>query len=132
MILLHVVITALLHVTIHYAEGKPRMNDFQLLKGKDRTVQIIKSIAYKWESVAYCFHFEPSEVRSITRDSFIEAEIACEKMLSKWLLGEHCTPVTWGTVVKCLRECEFRTLADDLEHILSPEEVGAICLEYFT
>ena len=102
------------------------MNDFQLLKGKDRTVQIIKSISYKWDSVAYRFLFEPSEVRSITRDSFNEAEIACEKMLSKWLLGEHRAPVTWNTVVKCLRECEFRTLADDLEHILSPEEVGAM------
>jgi len=102
------------------------MNDFQMLKGKDRTVQIIKSIAYNWESVAYCFHFEPSEVRSITRDSSNEVETACKNMLSKWLLGEHRTPVTWGTVVKCLRECQFRTLADVLEHILSPDEVGAM------
>lgn len=108
------------------------MNDFHLLKGKDRTVQIIKSTAYKWETVAYCLLFEPSEVSTITRDSLNEAETACEKMLSKWLLGEHRTPVTWRTVMNCLRECEFRTLADDLEHILHPKEVGAICMEHFT
>ena len=109
-----------------YTEGKPRMNEFQLLKGRDCTVQIIKNIAYKWESVAYRFHFETYEVNTITRDSFNEAETACEKMLSRWLLGEHRTPVTWSTVVKCLRECEFRTLADDLDRILSPEEVGTM------
>lgn len=107
------------------------MKEFRQLKGRDHSVQIIKNIAYKWETVAYGFHFEPSEVDSITRD-YKDVEAACEKMLSKWVLGEHRTPVAWSTVVECLRECEFQTLADNLEHILHLEEVCAICREYYT
>ena len=81
-------------------------------------VKTVQKVAHKWENLAYRLLFEPGEVETIRNDTFHQSERACLEVLRRWLLGEHCSPVTWLTLLKALRECEFVTLADDLESAL--------------
>ena len=36
----------------------------------------------------------------------------------KWIAGSGLQPVTWDTLVKCLRKAKLNTLADDIETVL--------------
>ena len=97
----------------------PRMYELQRLKlGGGKAIRVIKSIAYKWEQLAYGLHFGPEEVETIRRDTFHQTEPACEEVLGHWLRGEHRTPVTWGTLIQSLKDADFTVLAGDLEAAL--------------
>ena len=42
----------------------------------------------------------------------------CEKMVKQWLEGKGKQPVTYATLVNCLRDAQLNTLADDIEDVL--------------
>ena len=41
-----------------------------------------------------------------------------QAILEKWIGGRGQQPITWDTLVKCLRDTEMTTLANDIEEVL--------------
>lgn len=42
------------------------------------------------------------------------------EVLQRWRKGEGRRPVSWGTLIACLKDTEHSVLADDIQHTLSP------------
>lgn len=76
-------------------------------------------MASKWEDLAYILQFSSAMVNTIKRDTK-DCTAACTAVLDQWLGGPEETrhPVNWATLIECLRDCEFNTLARDLENAL--------------
>jgi len=91
------------------------------LKGKEgRTVKVVEGVAAKWERLAYALQFSSAVVRTVRRNTTQDCAAACEEVLYQWVNGAEGTqqPVSWATIIKCLRACGFRELASDLEKVL--------------
>jgi len=91
------------------------------LKGKEgRTVKVIEGVAAEWEQLAYTLQFSPAVVRAVRRDTNQDCAAACEEVLYRWVSGTEGTlqPVSWVTLIECLRNCDFIGLAKDLENAL--------------
>ena len=41
-----------------------------------------------------------------------------EDILQRWISGKGLKPFTWDTLVKCLRDTELNTLANEIEEVL--------------
>ena len=41
-----------------------------------------------------------------------------ETILERWISGKGQGPLTWDTLVKCLRDTELNVLADEIEEVL--------------
>jgi len=47
-----------------------------------------------------------------------DAERINEAILMRWIGGEGKHPLTWDTLVTCLRDSKLKTLASDIEKVL--------------
>ena len=45
------------------------------------------------------------------------------EILQQWLQGKGRMPITWQTLVKCLRDIDLNVLADKIDHSLSKQEL---------
>ena len=60
-----------------------------------------------------------NKVNSIAKSKhYIPVDITVE-ILKQWLQGKGRKPVTWQTLVKCLRDTDLNVLADNIEISLS-------------
>ena len=59
-------------------------------------------------------------IKTIERDTNKDGTAACTDVLRQWLDGAEgtCHPVSWATLIKCLRDCQLIMLARDLENAL--------------
>ena len=46
-----------------------------------------------------------------------------DEILQQWLQGKGRMPVTWRTLMKCLRDIDLNVLADKIDHSLSKQEL---------
>ena len=86
-----------------------------------RRVRAIEGVASKWEHLARSLKFDGPRIDSIRRDTHHQTEDACDRMLTKWLNGEHDLkgPVTWATLIQCLIDAGFIDIADSLKEIIN-------------
>ena len=100
---------------------KPTLHELDLLERKDRTVNVIEKVAYKWEKVATRLHFEFSDIQRIKKDCHHQTVDASRHMFGEWLEGRGRKPVTWATLIKVLNETELAEIARDLEIIMDDQ-----------
>lgn len=46
-----------------------------------------------------------------------------DEILQQWLQGKGRRPVTWRTLMKCLRDIDLNVLADKIDYSLSKQEL---------
>ena len=82
-------------------------------------MRVIQSVATNWKKMALALKFDQERVDIIERDTFYRNEDACLEMFTKWLDGGHDlrTPVTWATLVRCLREIMMTKVADKVRGV---------------
>ena len=109
------------HIANSSAANHPEVYQLMKLKSKDgRTVKVIEGVAAEWEQLAYTLQFPPAVVRTVRRDTTQDCTAACAEVLYRWVGGAEGTrqPVSWATLIECLRDCDFNELAKDLEIVL--------------
>ena len=57
-------------------------------------------------------------VSGIERAKMHDADEINEAILQKWIGGKGQGPFTWDTLVKCLRDTDLNTLANEIEEVL--------------
>lgn len=79
---------------------------------------IIRKVAYKWEELTVYLELDKDggRVLAIRRD-FIQhgVEICCLQALHHWLNGEGKQPVTWATLLSCLKDMDCSAVASQIE-----------------
>lgn len=85
------------------------------------TIRVIEETASKWKHIATALGFNGPRIESIEMDSCFRVEVACMQVFIKWLDGEHDLrkPISWATLIQCLREERFTELANDLAKCLT-------------
>ena len=93
-------------------DKKPKLQQLQQFDGVKGVVRVIDAIAYKWEEVAIAFGFNGPSIERIKKDAFYRNKKATTDMFVEWLEegdsnSELRTPVTWSTLVECLKEAQL-------------------------
>ncbi len=81
-------------------------------------MSIIEEVAYVWDRLGRALGLEESILSIISRDVPTNCELACERMLQKWLSGRGHHPVSWSTLITALSDINKQTLAEDLQSAL--------------
>ena len=98
---------------------RPELYQLQHLQGQGCViVKVIEKVAAHWERLALALHFEGHVLEIVRRDHMSDSMAQCRAILYRWLNGEARSPVSWGTLVKSLKEIEFTLLAEGLEAVL--------------
>ena len=79
--------------------------------------EVVKEVSTDWEKLALVLHFR-GEI--IWEQRHFQAKAACHTILQRWLNGEGRQPVTWDTLVDCLEDIGYGTLAGYLRKELVP------------
>lgn len=107
-----------------YVDDVPKIYQLEQLTGSNsKTVRVIDSVAAKWEELAIALGFDASAIDRIRRDYSSDCKEACSQMLIKWLKAElersdEHRAVSWGTLIDCLKDAEFSSIAKELEEII--------------
>ena len=103
--------------TISYFLGiTPQLHELQLLTfDNGGELRIMETVAPKWKKVAAAIGFNKERIEAIEEDENHKQEKATFEMFGRWLKGEHSLkPVTWDTLVHCLKEANLQNIAEAL------------------
>ena len=104
----------------------PDLNDLRKLPVKDGVKDIVAEIQNDYIRLGGCLLKDEggNKVHGIEiAKQYIPLAIT-EEILRQWRQGKGKEPVTWRTLVDCLREVQLNVAADDIEGALS-QEVGS-------
>lgn len=99
----------------------PKIYQLEQFSSDSKTIRVIDSVAAKWEELAIALGFNASMIDRLRRDYTSDCKEACTQMLITWLTMEHCDeskPVSWSTLIDCLIDAEFSSLAVELKEML--------------
>jgi hypothetical protein len=78
----------------------------------------METVAPKWKKVATAIGFNEARIEAVDKGERGKPEDATFEMFSRWLMGEHnLKPVTWDALAQCLKDANFRDIADMLYDI---------------
>ena len=101
--------------------GRPKLYELEFLEGVDgRGISVIRSVAQEWKFVAVALGFAIHRIRAIEGACQRSIEKACMEMFMSWLEGgpDLAQPITWDTLIMCLRHAALIDIADRLKIIL--------------
>ena len=104
------------------AGDKPEMWQLQRFVGvSGRPVRVVEEVCADWEKLALALHFRGGVIRAVRESERPLVEPACRRILERWSVdGEGRQPVTWETLIECLEDIEYGSLASDLRRELEP------------
>ena len=99
---------------------KPQLQELQ----QCGSVKVIDTVAPHWEELAITLGFRHYVIETVKRDYKSDARGACRRMFLMWI--EHkeenlIGPVTWATLIQCLEDAEFSSLAEALKETLDSD-----------
>ena len=108
-----------------HAGDRPTLDALRHFPVKDRFIDIAKKIAteYKLFGTQLLKDSDGNEVCIIEMKHGDPVDITVE-ILKQWLQGKGKMPITWQTLVKCLRDTGLNVLADIIESSLSENNGG--------
>ena len=110
----------------HSVGDRPNLNELRQFRVKDGVKDIVAEIQNDYIRLGGCLLQDGSgsKVHGIEKAKQYDPVPITEEILRQWLLGKGKRPVTWQTLVDCLREAQLNVAADDIEGALS-QEVGS-------
>ena len=99
-------------------DSTPKLHQLDLLEFSGKSLKLIQRVTAKWEQIAIRLHFEGHMIDTIRKNCPQQAESACQSMLTKWLNGEGCQPISWRTLITVLNEANLLSVAQDLEDFI--------------
>ena len=95
----------------------PTLQELQALQHTTKQINIIESIAAKWEGVALQLSIGKNRIDIIRCNSPHDVEKACRRMLGWWLDTER-DRATWRRLISALKVNRLFALAHDIEKAL--------------
>ena len=102
------------------ADSHPTLDVLRLFPVKGSFIDIAKKIAtdYKLFGTQLLKDSDGSKVRIIEMKHGDPVDITAE-ILEQWLQGKGRMPITWQTLIECLRDTDLHVLANTMESSLS-------------
>ena len=102
------------------ADDHPALDVLRRFPVKDSFIDIAEKIATDCQrfGTQLLKDSDGSKVRIIEKKHHDPVDITVE-ILEQWLQGRGRMPITWQTLIKCLRDTDLNVLADNMESSLS-------------
>ena len=99
---------------------KPGLEILKKFPGKSGRLNVIERISTNYTTFGTFLlqDDDGSKVSAIERTRQLNSALICEDIVKDWLQGKGKKPVTYTTLVQCLRDTDLNTLADDIEGVL--------------
>ena len=109
-------------VIIYFPAGDrptlPYLNKFPVKHGKPINIAVQIGINYRTFGTFLLEDDNGAVVSVIERTMNFDPERINGDILMRWIRGQGKKPITWGTLITCLRDLELETLASDIEEAL--------------
>ena len=76
---------------------------------------MVQSVSADWKKLGLALEFDHKVLKAIEKDARFIVEDSCVELLSKWLDGEACHPVTWRRLIEAVKDAGHSKLAAQLE-----------------
>lgn len=114
-------LTNWIHLPLKYADDPPNLSTLRNFTVKEGAIDIAEKIGTNYE------HFgtlllndnDGTKVKNIEMSKRGDPVHITVEILKQWRQGKGRRPVTWQTLVDCLRGTGLNVLADKIEHSLS-------------
>ena len=102
-------------------DESPKLHELQLLKlANGKEIRIIEMVAPHWKKFATALGFNQARIKSVEMGSHYQPEEACCEIFRSWLDGAHdLKPVTWDSLIQCLKEAKPVETMDMLSNMVS-------------
>ena len=99
------------------ADKRPTIRELQLLRFSGRRIEIIKTLAPRWQHFGDLLSFDSvgRNIDLIRARHPGDPESGCKEMFQIWLKGCGMGPATWRTLAQLLEDFEHKTLAADVK-----------------
>ena len=89
--------------------------------GRHRRIDIIQCVAADYQKFGTLLlgDVDGSRMSAIEKTNNLNSVATSKAILEEWLKGRGVRPVSWNTLVQCLQDAEFNTLADDILEVLA-------------
>lgn len=102
-----------------YTDGKPTLRQLKKFPGQRKTINIVEHIAISNDFGTYLLQDDEGvKVPGIIKANHHDPALVADAILREWIAGKGVVPVTWETLLECLRDAELNTLANDIEEVL--------------
>ena len=100
----------------HSLGSVPQLYELQVLSSDNGgELRIMETVAPKWKQVATAIGFNEARIKAVDEGEHCKPEDATFEMFCRWLNGEHnLKPVTWDTLIQCLKEANLQDVAETL------------------
>jgi len=97
-------------------DKRPTLRELQLLQFSGRRIEIIKTLAPRWQHFGDLLSFDSvgRNIDLIRARHPGDPESGCKEMFQMWLKGSGVGPATWRTLAQLLEDFEHKTLAADI------------------
>ena len=101
-------------------DDKPSLCKLLKYPGKCRRINIPEEISknYKKFGTFLLKDDNGTIVSGIERTKIYNVDEINVAILEKWISGKGQKPITWDTLVNCLRDTDLNALANDIEEVL--------------
>ena len=108
------------HIFYFVTGDRPSLTELLDFPYKDKTIDILELIGTNYVTFGTFLLDDKSGtiVSSIEKQRMQRSHEINKDILDKWIAGKGLKPVTWNTLVKCLRTAKLHILADDIEAVL--------------
>ena len=99
---------------------RPTIIELIRFQGRSRRINILQEISTKYYDFGVLLLKDGTgaKLRNVIHKYKHDAEQINQEILEQWIDGKGKQPVTWGTLVKVLRDVKPTTLASDIENAL--------------
>ena len=112
-------------MTSAFSVGRsPTFPELQHFPLKDGYINIAEEIANEYNDFGILILDDKrgSKVAAIAKTKHGDTVAITDEILRQWIQGKGRMPVTWLTLIKCLRDTGLNVLADDIKGALSQED----------
>ena len=97
----------------------PKLHELDRIEHNGKVVKVIENVASMWNKIALRLYLDHHDISRISQDTHYQSTQAMSTVFIKWLEGTGRKPTTWETLITVLKECEYLTIANDLEVIFN-------------
>ena len=111
------------------AGDRPEMRQLERFVGvRGMVFEVVKEVSTDWEKLALALHLRGEIIRE---QRHFQPEGACRTILQRWLNGDGQQPATWDTLLDCLEDIGYSTLAGYLRKEVVPAKDDSVDTAFY-
>ena len=105
---------------LSFLDDKPSLLTLTKFPGKTNKFNVMERIGSNYDTLGMFLlqDDDGAKVSALKHELQRNTFQICKNILELWLQGRGKRPVTYATLVDCLRDVKLNTLADDIEEVL--------------